>query len=53
MADNGTGGVVAPTADSAEAAHNAEVLNQLSKTDTTGESGAQQKLLDYLLGGAQ
>src|SRR4051794_31750534 len=52
--DPTTGGTTAPAAQTAQTEHDQQVLSQLSQTDTGGApAGAQQKLLDYLLGGAQ
>jgi ABC-type transporter Mla subunit MlaD len=51
--DPTTGGVTAPTAESAETARDQQVLSQLSQTDESGPAAAPQKLLDYLLGGGE
>jgi ABC-type transporter Mla subunit MlaD len=53
VAADGTGGTTAATAASAQDAHNQQVLQQLSQTDSSRGDATQEKLLDYLLGGAQ
>jgi ABC-type transporter Mla subunit MlaD len=44
---------VPTAAESADIERNQQVLSQLSQTESGGDAGAQQKLLDYLLGGGK